>query len=123
MEIVKKIAGICFALAFAMALVLFAGIGRTYISLFTARWIFMIAGALGLMLNLISFQVGKHQPLFSFIYWSGSIVLFAGLIFMQFRLPYSQYILITGVLVLGLSFVLPSDFDQKKNEDDLLDMD
>lgn len=121
MELVKKIAGVFFALAFLMALVLFGDIGRSYISLSTAKWIFMASGAIGLVLNLISFQVGKHPALFSFVYWSGSIILFAGLLFMQFHIPYSHYVLIAGVLITGLSFVMPSDFKDKNDGDELLD--
>lgn len=121
MKIVKNIAGIAFLLAFLMAIVIFGNVGTNYIDRSTARLIFMFSGAIGLLLNLISFQTGKHHPLFSFIYWAGSIVLFSGLIFIQFGLPYGNYILITGMLILGASFVVPTNDSDEKANDDLLD--
>lgn len=115
--LLKRIAGVCFALAFLMAVVLFGGYGRQYISISTAKMIFLGAGALGLLLNLVSFQSGKHSPFFSFIYWAGSIILFTGLTFILMRWPYGFYIVVTGLVVLGLSFVLPESLVNAKEKD------
>ena len=120
--ILKKIAGVSFAIAFLMAIVLFTGTGREYISLGTAKIIFMVCGAIGLLFNLLSFQSGKQAPLFNFLYWSGSIVLFIGLTFLLMRWPYGFYIIITGLCILGVSFFLPESLlAPKEDNSDLLD--
>lgn len=119
--IVKKIAGIAFAIAFIMALRLFGDIGREYISLYNAKLVFMGAGAIGLLLNLFSFQTGKHNPIYSFLYWGGSIILFIGLVFLQFQWPYGFYIIIAGLLILGVSFLIPIEENKAKKNSDLLD--
>jgi len=121
-NVLKKIAGIAFAIAFLCAIVLFGGIGRQYISIYYAKIVFMVAGAIGLILNLLSFESGKHSPFFSLLYWLGSIVLFIGLVFLQLRLPFGFHIVVGGLIILGLSFVLPSNLVEKPQEnDDLLD--
>jgi chromate transport protein ChrA len=118
----KKIAGICFALSFVMAIVIFGGVGRNYISIYHAKIIFMVSGALGLILNLLTFQTGKHGNLFNFFYWFGSFILFIGLVFLQFRLPYGFYIIVTGIIILGGSFIIPEKKQKKeRNNSDLLD--
>ncbi len=118
----KKYAGVAFAIAFLMAIVLFTGTGRSYISMGTAKIIFMIAGALGLFLNLISFKSGQHSQGFNFFYWAGSIILFAGLTFLLMRWPYGYYIIVTGLVIVGVSFFIPERFISPKQEDsDLLD--
>ena len=120
--ILKKIAGVAFAIAFLMAIVLFTDVGRGYVSLYTAKIVFMIAGAVGLLLNLLSFQSGKHSSLFNFLYWSGSIVLFVGLTFLLSGLPYGYYVIVTGMVIVGVSFILPESLVQPKNDDnDILD--
>lgn len=121
--ILKRLAGIFFAIAFLMALVLFANIGREYIPLPVARMIFMISGAIGLVLNLLSFQSGKNSPAFNFLYWAGSIITFAGLVFMQMHWPYGYYILLGGVAIIGASFVIPFGMKDEETNDqnDLLD--
>lgn len=121
-EILKRVAGLSFGLAFLMALVLFGNVGRQYISLTTAKIIFMAAGAIGLVLNLLTFQSGKNSPLFNFLYWIGSIVLFVGLVFLQMRFPYGFYIIVAGLIILGLSFVLPTSILEKEEKrEDVLD--
>lgn len=121
LELIKKISGVAFAIAFLMALVLFANVGRQYISIYTAKMIFIAAGAIGLFLNLLTFKTGKNSPIFNFSYWIGSIVLFIGLIFLQFRFPYGYYIIIAGLVILGLSFFLPSSPSKKQEDSDILD--
>lgn len=118
----KKIAGLCFGIAFLMAIVLFTGNGRSYISSSTAKTIFIISGAIGLFLNLLSFKSGKNNIVFSFIYWAGSLITFIGLIFYMMHWPYGYYIIISGMGILGISFFIPEKFiNEKKNESDLLD--
>jgi chromate transport protein ChrA len=120
--ILKKIAGVSFVLAFLMAIVLFTGMGREYVSIRTAKYIFIIAGAVGLLLNLLSFQHGKHSSGFSFIYWAGSIVLFVGLTFLIMNWPYGFYIIVAGLIILGVSFFAPENLiTEKEDRSDTLD--
>lgn len=120
--LLKKIAGIAFAIAFLMAIVLFTGTGREYISFPTAKYVFMASGAVGLFLNLLSFQHGQQNSIFNFLYWLGSIVLFVGLIFLLMHWPYGFYIIVAGLTILGISFVFPEKWLGAKSEDsDLLD--
>ena len=125
MQYLKKIAGISFALAFLMAIVLFTGFGGQYIGRPMARIFFMIFGALGLVLNLFSFQTGKHGPVFNFSYWIGSLVVFAGLTFQLMHWPYSKILMIAGIVLLGISFFLPESLLKQNGNDssDLLDED
>jgi len=121
--LVKRIASIFFAIAFLMALVLFARVGRAYISVPTARIIFMISGAAALVLNLFSFQKDKHSnPSFNLIFWVGSVVLFGGLVMQFFNLPYNQYVVIAGLAITGISFFLsPTLITGKSDDSDILD--
>jgi hypothetical protein len=123
MTIMKRLASLFFGLAFLMALNLFADVGREWISTSLARTLFIAFGAVALVLNLLSFQGGKNSPVFNFLYWAGTIIAFVGLVFQQFHLPYGMYILIAGMIVLGISLVLPESLARSENEkrDDLID--
>ena len=119
---IKKFAGVCFGIAFLMAIVLFTGTGSNYISISLAKFIFMISGAIGLLLNLLSFKSGKHGAVFNFLYWSGSIILFIGLTFLLMHWPYGFYIIVAGISVLGISFIIPESIIKHEDENtDLLD--
>jgi len=118
----KRISSIAFAIAFLAAIVLFTGYGSKYISMNVAQNIFIVAGAIGILLNLISFQDGKHSPLYSLLYWGASIVLFAGLVFRIQHWPFSSYILIGGMILLGTTFFVPTKrIDGKEKDEELLD--
>lgn len=120
--ILKRIAAICFAIAFLMAIVLFTGTGSQYIPRLTAKFVFLAAGALGLLLNLLSFRYGKHDANFNFFYWLGSIVLFIGLTFMIMHWPFGMFIVIGGMATVGISFfVHPKIYDEAAKNDELLD--
>lgn len=120
--LIKRIASICFAIAFLMAIVLFARVGNNYISMSTARIIFMIAGASALVLNLFSFQSSKQNPVFTLVFWLGSVVLFVGLIFQFKHWPYHQIIVIVGLAITGISFFLsPSLLTGETDTSDVLD--
>ena len=122
LEIFKRIAGVAFALSFLMAIVLFADVGRQYISLITAKYTFISAGAVALLFNLLSFESGKHNPVFSFVYWVGSLIVFTGLVFFIMRWPFGVYILTGGLVILGGSLLLsPNRKEMDKSTDDLLD--
>lgn len=121
--LVKRIASICFAVAFLMAMVLFARVGTDYISIPTARIVFMAAGAAALVLNLFSFQKDKNSnPSFNLIFWVGSVVLFIGLVLQFLSLPYHQFVVIAGLGITGISFFLsPTLITGKSDDSDLLD--
>ena len=120
--ILKRLASIFFAIAFLMGLVLFAGVGRTYISVGTAKIVFLSSGAIALLFNLLTFKSGKSDPGFNFVFWLGSIVLFTGLIFFIMHWPFGYYILLAGMLTVGISFFInPKIFQEKENKDDILD--
>ena len=122
MEIFKRISGVAFAISFLMAIVLFGNVGRAYISLITAKYVFIGAGAIALLFNLLSFESGRHNPIFSFVYWAGSLVTFIGLVFFIMRWPFGIYILIGGLVILGGSLLLsPNRQEVDKSQDDLLD--
>ena len=122
LEIFKRIAGVAFALSFLMAIVLFADVGRQYISLITAKYTFFSAGAVALLFNLLSFESGKHNPVFSFVYWVGSLIVFTGLVFFIMRWPFGVYILTGGLVILGGSLLLsPNRKEMDKSSDNLLD--
>lgn len=113
MTLLKRIAAVAFIIAFTMAVVIFTGYGRNLIDIRTARIVFIVSGAVALAFNLFSFQGGKRTPLFNFIYWTGSIVTFVGLVGMQFKVQHSKYIMIGGMVILGLSLVLPAKWITK----------
>ena len=82
----------------------------------------MISGATALVLNLFSFQSSKHNPIFSFFYWTGSIVLFTGLVFQLMLWQYSNIIVLTGLGITGAYFFLtPELVEPKKDDSEILD--
>jgi chromate transport protein ChrA len=120
--ILKRIAAIAFALAFLMAIVLFTRIGSEYISVAIAKPLFLTFGAIGLVLNFLSFRFGKHSEEFSFFFWLGTIIVFLGLTFTIMHWPFSMIILLTGFAVLGFSFIYtPPAKKSSSEENDLLD--
>jgi hypothetical protein len=122
--ILKRIAAVCFAIAFLMAIVIFTRYGSEYISIWTARIIFIVSGALALVLNLFSFQSGKgkNNPSFNLVFWFGSLVLFVGLILQFMHLPYNRYIVIAGLAITGISYFLgPNLITGKSDNSDVLD--
>ena len=122
MSIIRTIAGAAFGLSFLMAIFLFTDIGRGLISILMAKYIFIGSGAVGFCLNLLAFQSGKHHPVYNFVYWSGSIILFIGLVFLLMRWTYAFYIIVTGLVILGVSLFLPAQLSNAKPKNpDLLD--
>lgn len=116
----KRVSGIAFALAFIMAIVLFTGYGSSIIPISIAKYLFFGFGAVALFTNLITFQQGKHSPIYSFAFWSASILLFVGFIFRIMHWPYSTIIMIVGLSSLGLSFFIPSTRSTEVEKDDEL---
>lgn len=117
----KKVSGVAFVIAFLMAIVLFEGIGWQYISVSTAKIVFLVSGAIGLLFNLLSFQSGKSGVVYNFFFWFGSILLFIGFTFKIMHWSFASYLIIGGLIVIGVSFVLPSNAGKKEKSEDLLD--
>lgn len=121
--IFQRIASVCFGLAFLMAIVMYTRVGSQYISISTARILFLSLGGIGLLLNLLTYKLGKGDSNFNFFYWIGSVILFIGLTFMSLHRSYGFYIVIAGMVILGISFFytpkIDDDDDSAKN--DLLD--
>lgn len=118
---IKHISAICFIVAFIMALVFFAGVGRTLISSLNAKYIFIVSGAVGMMLNLIVYRTGKDKAAFNFWFWLGSIVVLIGLLFKLSHWPFSFVFIIVGAVLLGVSFYYSPMIDSEEKNDDLLD--
>lgn len=105
-----------------MAIVVFTGKGSEYINRGNAKIVFLAAGAIGLLLNLLSFRVNKQSSSFNLFYWIGSIVLFFGLTFRIMHWPFAFYIIIAGLLIVGISFFYNPPIDEDSSaKDDLLD--
>jgi membrane-bound metal-dependent hydrolase YbcI (DUF457 family) len=122
MLLAKRISSIAFALAFLTGIVVFTGYGRSFIPYSTAQFLFILFGAVGLITNLISFQQGKHAPMYSFAFWSASLVLFTGFIFRLMHWPFATYIMIFGMVALGATFIIPAERkEESKENEDLLD--
>jgi len=120
--IFQRIAAICFAIAFLMAIVMYTHIGSRFISESNARIIFLSLGGIGLLLNLLTFRLGKGDSNFNFFYWIGSVILFVGLAFMSMQKKYGFYIMIGGMIILGISFFYnPKIDDDDSSQNDLLD--
>jgi len=117
----KKISGIAFALSFLMAIVLFTGYGRAYVSIEMAKIIFLSSGAIALFMNILSYKTGKHEQTFNLFYWIGSIILFLGFAFKILYWPLASMIILIGALVLGVAFLLPNKVKKEQKDEDLLD--
>ena len=124
LKMTKKIASVCFGLAFLMSIVIFTGYGSSWISIPVAKTFFLVLGGLALILNLISYRFGKNDPSFSLFYWLGTVVLFIGLIHMILHWPFAYYILTAGMLMVGISFFIPKGtIEPTQSDNELLDED
>ena len=119
--ILKKIAGIAFIISFLMAIVVFTGQGTQFISFRAAKSTFLILGATGLLLNLLSFPKGKGSLMYNFIYWIGSVFIFIGLTFKILYYPYSTPIIIAGMAVFTLSFFVSADKAERQKSSEIID--
>lgn len=122
LNLFKKIAGISFGVSFIFIISIIANIGREYLTVENARIGFLSFGAIGILFNLLSFESGKHNPIYSFVYWTGTLVVFLGLLGIFMKIQYGIYLAIGGALIIGFSFIIgPSKKEPSKSNDDLLD--
>lgn len=102
--IFKRIGSICFALAFMLAIVVFANVGAEYIPREIAKTGMIISGGTALLMNLLSFRYDSYTENNNLVFWIGSVLVFAGLIMKIRYIPYNQMILIAGLGIVGLSY-------------------
>jgi len=120
--IFKRIGSICFALAFMLAIVVFANVGAEYIPREIAKTGMIISGGTALLMNLLSFRYDSYTENNNLVFWIGSVLVFAGLIMKIRYIPYNQMILIAGLGIVGLSyFYNPFAKKDTQPEDELLD--
>ncbi|TNE54237.1 MAG: hypothetical protein EP338_08720 [Bacteroidetes bacterium] len=120
--IYKKISSICFALAFLCAVPVFTNYFSDYISPITAKYGILIFGGIAFLANILAFQSEGKNANYNLIFWIGSIIVFAGLIFRIMHWPYGYILIILGGLVLGVSFFYnPFANREEDDKNDLLD--
>jgi hypothetical protein len=117
--IFKRIASICFAIAFILAVAVFTTYFSGIISRGNARVGIIIFGGLALLMNLLSFRYDSKSDN-NIIFWVGSVIIFVGLILKMQRNSINQVIIIIGMLIVALSYFYNPLKEESKN-DDLLD--
>lgn len=120
--IYKRIASICFALAFFSAIGVFTDYFSDYVSKGEAKFGVLIFGAVAFLMNLLAFRTDESSTSsYNLLFWIGTIILFVGLIAKMQNFSFSFYIIILGILTVGLSYVY-NPFNKKEDDsDDLLD--
>ncbi|MES2588384.1 MAG: hypothetical protein V4622_05335 [Bacteroidota bacterium] len=117
--IYKRIASICFAIAFILAIGVFTNYLSVFISKTNAKYGIIVFGGIALLMNLLAFRYDSKSEN-NLIFWAGTVIIFIGLIFKIQNNSLNQFILIGGMLVVGLSYFYNPLSKDKKN-DDLLD--
>ncbi|MBU3659396.1 MAG: hypothetical protein FGM14_05990 [Flavobacteriales bacterium] len=123
MELVKKIAGICFALSFICMALLFVKSSFVYDYRSQLKTAFLIFGALAMVFNLISYNNTKQgNTLFNFLFWVGAILIFFGIIFKMFHYPFQNILIFCGLFLSATSIIISKFYkERKKNDSDLVD--
>jgi hypothetical protein len=123
MELIKKIGGLCFAFSFVFAALLFVKISPIVEYKSEFKTAFLIFGALGMALNLLSYNNTKQgNSLFNFVFWFGAIAIFFGIVFKMLHYPYHSVMIIAGIFISASSFVISKFYKgTKKDDSDLVD--
>lgn len=121
MKQIKLIGGFCYIVSFFFAASLFLkidiGISQGFILL-----IFLSLGALGFLLNLVSYSKDKTgNQISNLTYWLGSFFVFAGLVFKILAFPFSISFIIIGSVVLFFSIFYFKNKKPKEEDNDILD--
>ena len=119
--IFKRIASICFAVAFILAIAVFTNYLEGIISKYNAKYGIIIFGGTALLMNLLSFRFDKSNENNNPVFWVGSVLIFVGLILKMQDQFLNQYILIAGLFVVGLSYFFNPFKKEEETNDDLLD--
>ena len=120
--IFKRIASVCFAIAFILAIAVFTNYLGDIISKQNAKYGIIVFGGIALLMNLLSFRFDKNTENNNPVFWVGSVLIFVGLILKMQNQILNQYILIAGLSIVGLSyFYNPFKKEEDTVDDDLLD--
>lgn len=114
---IKRIAGVSFGISFFIAALLFGGLQQHVLSESFLKGIFLISGSLGLILNLFSYKKERNSAYRYLLFWLSSVILFSGLTLKLLHQPYSNPTIIIGMLLSGISLILPKDLEVEKDED------
>jgi chromate transport protein ChrA len=117
--IFKKIAAICFALAFVLAIGVFTNYFQGFISKYNAKYGIVVVGGIALLMNLLSFKYDSKSDN-NIIFWIGLVVIFSGLILKMSSNPLNPVVLIAGMLIVALSYFF-NPFDKRESNEELLD--
>ena len=117
--IFKKIAAICFALAFFLAIGVFTNYFQGFISKYNAKFGIIVVGGIALLMNLLSFKYDSKSDN-NIIFWAGSVVIFIGLILKISSNPLNPIVLIVGMIITALSYFF-NPFEKKESNEELLD--
>jgi hypothetical protein len=123
MKYVKIAAGISFALSFFCISLVFSNSSFTYTYNNQLKLSFIFFGAIAFVLNLISYeQDRKGSAFYNLFFWLGSSVLFLGLISKLMHFPFTNILIIGGLIISGFSFVLSkTSVGKQKKDSDLID--
>jgi hypothetical protein len=114
---VKQLSNLLFAIAFACAIPML--IGKTYGYRTVIHMIFIISGAVALILSLVASRMDSYKDDFNVIFWIGSLAVFVGFLMKTYYLPNYHFVLIGGLVISAISFFF-NPFESKKDEDDEL---
>jgi hypothetical protein len=121
MRILKLTGGFCYIVSFFLAASLFMNF-NVGLSQGATLFIFLSLGALGFLLNLISYSRDKTgNPMSNLTYWLGSFFVFAGLVFYMLGLNYSKVLIIFGSVVLFISIFFLRRRKIMKGDNEILD--
>lgn len=122
MKTVKIISGICFGLAIGIMLLVFFDVRIDFIPRTPLLLTVVALGAAGMILNLLSPENSKHNPIYTIFYWSAMLSTLLGITFKILHWPFSTYILYSGIILMLVAMFLPKRRDKEDKEDsDILD--
>jgi len=122
MKTVKIISGICFGLAIGIMLLVFFDVRIDFIPRTPFLLTVVALGAAGMILNLLSPENSKHNPIYTIFYWSAMLLTLLGITFKILHWPFSTYLLYSGIMLMLVAMFLPKRRDKEDKEDsDILD--
>jgi hypothetical protein len=114
---VKQLSNLLFAVAFVCAIPML--LGKTYGYRTAIHTVFIVCGAVALILSLVASRMESYKDDFNVIFWVGSLAMFVGFIMKTYYLPNYHLVLIGGLAISGISFFF-NPFEAKKDKDDEL---
>lgn len=122
MKTVKIISGICFGFAIGIMLLVFLDVRIYFVPRLYLLLAVLILGAIGMILNLLSPENSKHNPLYTFFYWISMLLTLFGITFKIMHWPFSNYLLYGGILMMLVSLFMPkSRKNEVEKDSDILD--